>query len=95
MKAGWGGFAAMIATSTVIMFILMYQLVYSWDHAMFSLNRLLVSLLMGFVMTAVMLGFMWSMYEGPRMKLVVLVTAIVGAFVLLAVKSQPGLDHRH
>lgn len=33
---GWGRFAAMIATSTVIMFFLMYQLVYSWDHALFS-----------------------------------------------------------
>ena len=44
MKMSWGRFAAMIATSTVVMFLLMYQLVYSLDHALFSLNRLMASL---------------------------------------------------
>ena len=61
---GWGRFAGMIATSTVIMFFLMYQLVYSTEHAKFSLNRLIASLLMGAVMTVAMLGFMWPMYRG-------------------------------
>lgn len=93
MKMGWGRFAAMIAISTVIMFFLMYQLVYSWDHAMFSVNRLVASLVMGCVMTAIMLGFMWSMYEGQRTKLVVLVTAILGALALLAInRSQALID---
>ena len=65
MAMSWGRFAAMIATSTFIMFFLMYQLVYSLDHAMLSLNRLIASLAMGCVMTVVMLGFMWSMYKDP------------------------------
>ena len=60
----WIRFAGMIATSTFIMFFLMYQLVYSTDHATFSMNRLIASLVMGCVMTVVMLGFMWSMYQG-------------------------------
>ena len=60
----WGRFAAMIATSTFIMFFLMYQLVYSSEHLMFSINRFVASLVMGAVMTLVMLGFMWSMYKG-------------------------------
>ena len=47
----WGRFAAMIATSTFIMFFLMYQLVYSSDHLMFSINRLIASHVMGAVMT--------------------------------------------
>ena len=64
MKMGWGRFAAMIATSTFIMFFLMYQLVYEADHLMFSVNRLIAALVMGAVMTIVMIGFMWSMYEG-------------------------------
>ena len=59
MKMGWGRFAAMIATSTFIMFFLMYQLVYEADHLMFSVNRLVASFVMGSVMAAVMLGFMW------------------------------------
>lgn len=57
-KMSWGRFAAMIAASVVIMFFLMYELVYSADQAMFSLNRLLAALIMGGVMTALMLAFM-------------------------------------
>ena len=47
IKMGWGNFAAMIAVSTLIMFPLMYQLVYSWDHVMFSMNRLIAALVAG------------------------------------------------
>lgn len=85
MGMSWIKFAAMIATSTFIMFFLMYQLVYSFDHAMFSLNRMIASLVMGCVMTVVMLGFMWSMYEGKGTKVAVLAAAAVGAVVLLTI----------
>ena len=84
----WGRFAAMIATSTVIMFFLMYQLVYSLDHVEFSVNRLVASLVMGCVMTVVMLGFMWSMYEGQGTKITVAVTAAVLGVILLFVNRQ-------
>lgn len=87
----WGRFAAMIATSTAIMFPLMYQLVYEWDHALFSVNRLMASLVMGCVMTAVMLAFMWKMYRGQATKVVVLVAALVGAIALLAVNRSQAL----
>jgi hypothetical protein len=93
MHMGWGRFAAMIATSTAIMFPLMYQLVYEADHLRFSVNRLVASLVMGAVMTALMLGFMWKMYEGQRTKLAVLVGAIVLGGVLLGVnRSQSLID---
>jgi hypothetical protein len=93
MKMGWGRFAAMIATSTFIMFFLMYQLVYEADHAMFSVNRLLASLLMGAVMTLVMLGFMWKMYEGMGTKVAVLGGAAVLAILLLYLnRSQALID---
>jgi Cu/Ag efflux pump CusA len=69
MGMGWGRFAAMIGTSVVIMFFLMYQLIYTVDHATFSVNRLIASLVMGCVMTIVMLGFMWSMYKGKGVKI--------------------------
>ena len=91
MKMGWGRFAAMIATSTIIMFFLMYQLVYSTNHIMFSLNRAIASLVMGCVMAAVMLGFMWKMYEGPRIKMAVLIGALAGAVILLAVNRSQAL----
>ena len=78
----WVRFFAMIATSTFIMFFLMYQLVYSWDHALFSINRFLAAFIMGCVMTVVMLSFMWPMYEGLVIKIVILITATI-AFILL------------
>jgi hypothetical protein len=90
-KMSWGRFAAMIAASTVIMFLLMYQLVYSADHAMFSLNRLLSALIMGAVMTLVMLGFMWKMYEGQGIKIAVMAVAAVAAVALLATNRSQAL----
>lgn len=93
MSMGWGKFAAMILTSVVIMFFLMYQLVYSFDHVFFSINRLVASLVMGCVMTVVMLGFMWSMYEGMGTKiLVALVAAVAGIALLAANRGQVFID---
>ena len=91
MKMSWGRFAAMIATSTIIMFFLMYQLVYEADHLMFSINRLVASLVMGSVMTIVMLGFMWSMYQGMATKIAVLGVALVAAVALLAINRSQAL----
>lgn len=89
MHMGWGRFAAMIATSSFIMFFLMYQLVYAFDHAMFSTNRALAALIMGAVMTAVMLGFMWSMYRGTGVKIAVMVGAVaLGGLLLVVNRSQ-------
>lgn len=93
MMMSWGRFAAAVATSTFIMFFLMYQLVYSLDHVTFSMNRLVSSLVMGCVMTVVMLGFMWSMLEGKRVKIAVLVTAaVLGVSLLQVNRSQLLID---
>ena len=91
MQMGWGRFAAMIAISTLIMFFLMYQLVYEADHLMFSINRFIAALVMGTVMTAVMLSFMWSMYKGQGTKIAVLVGAVVLGIVLLSVNRAQTL----
>jgi len=91
MHMGWGRFAAMIVTSTVIMFFLMYQLVYSWDHVLFSLNRLVSSIVMGCVMTAVMLAFMWKMYQPQAAKIIVLAASILGGVALLAINRGQSL----
>lgn len=89
MHMGWGRFAGMILLSAVIMFFLMYQLVYDWDHATFSLNRLLASLIMACVMSIIMLAFMWSMYRGTGLKIAILAgAAVLGAGLLYANRSQ-------
>lgn len=85
MHMSWGRFWAMIATSTFIMFFLMYQLIYSFDHALFSINRLIAAIVMGSVMTFVMLSYMWMMYKGKRTKITVLVLAVLLSVALLAV----------
>lgn len=90
---GWTRFAAMIGTSTAIMFVLMYQLVYSSGHLLFSVNRLVASLVMACVMSIVMLGFMWSMYEGTKIKIAVLaVSALLGAVLLASNRNQTLID---
>ena len=91
MAMSWSKFAAMIATSVVIMFLLMYQLIYSLDHAMFSVNRLVASLVMGCVMTIVMLSFMWSMYEGRRTKIIVVLAAAAAGIALFAMNRNQTL----
>ncbi len=88
---GWSRFAAMIATSTFIMFFLMYQLVYSLDHATFSVTRLIASLVMACVMTVVMLSFMWSMYRGVGIKIAVLGLATLLGLILLSVNREQAL----
>jgi hypothetical protein len=93
MHASYAKFAAMIATSTFIMFFLMYQLVYEGDHLMFSMNRFVSSLVMGTAMTFVMLAFMWSMYEGQRIKIGILVgAALLGVVLLVVNRAQSLID---
>jgi hypothetical protein len=93
MGMSWGKFAAMISTSMVLMFGLMYQIVYSADHVTFSVNRLVASLVMGCVMTVVMLAFMWSMYEGTKTKIAVMsVAALLGVVLIAANRSQSLID---
>lgn len=74
-------FGAMIATSTIIMFGLMYLNVYKVDHVFFSETRLYMALVMGSTMALVMLGFMLNMFSNKALN-----TAIVlGGIVLFAV----------
>jgi hypothetical protein len=67
----------------------MYQLVHEADHLTFSVNRLVASLVMGAVMTVVMLGYMWSMYQGASTRIAVVVGAVLlGSALLYVNRSQ-------
>src|SRR5687768_6350608 len=55
MHMSYWRFAAMIATSTLVMFGLMYIHTYIWDHVYFSETRAWMALLMGAVMAIIML----------------------------------------
>lgn len=82
-------FAAMILTSTVVMFGLMYLNTWALDHVFYSQTRTWMALLMGAVMAIIMLGFMWSMYKNTKINVAIL-AASVGVFVisLWLVRSQ-------
>jgi uncharacterized protein (DUF305 family) len=86
---GYRRFFAMIATSTVVMYGLMYLNTYQLDHIWFSQTRMWMALYMGAVMTAIMLAFMWSMYDGQRAKIMIMaVSALAFAGSLYLVRSQ-------
>lgn len=63
---GYGRFGAMIATSTVVMFGLMYLNTYALDHVFFSQTRMWMALYMGGVMAIIMLAFMLGMYSNRK-----------------------------
>lgn len=89
----YGRFAAMIATSTVVMFGLMYLNTYQLDHVTFSETRTWMALLMGAAMAIVMLSFMLHMMENRRVNLgIYLVSAAVFAASLWLVRSQITVD---
>lgn len=90
---GGGGnyvrFMAMIGTSTVVMFGLMYLNTYDADHIFWSETRFWMAFVMGAAMMVVMLFFMWSMYKSRTKNLVILgVAAVVFALALWLVRSQ-------
>jgi len=81
MQGSYIRFFAMIGTSMVVMFFLMYLHSYKLlEHAWFSETRLFMTLIMGGGMMIVMLLFMLGMYRSAAKNLAV----IGGALVLLA-----------
>lgn len=86
-------FFAMIATSTVVMFILMYLNTYALNHVFFSETRLYMALLMGAVMAVIMISFMWGMYQNKKVNIAILgAGVIVFALSLFLVRSQATVD---
>jgi hypothetical protein len=89
----YGRFAAMVATSTIVMFGLMYLNTFAVDHVWFSQTRMWMALLMGAVMAAIMLAFMWKMYPNRMANLGILAASIVVfAGSLWLVRSQALVD---
>lgn len=82
-------FMATIATSTAVMFVLMYVNTYDADHIFWSETRFWMTFVMGTAMMAIMLLFMWSMYRNRTKNFIILgVAAFVFALALWLVRSQ-------
>lgn len=85
----YGKFAAMIATSTVVMFGLMYLNTYRLDHLYFSETRAYMAVVMGATMAGIMLGFMLNMYSSRKTNTGIFVGSfLVFALSLWLVRSQ-------
>lgn len=92
-KMSYGRFAAMIASSTVVMYGLMYLDTYDLDHVVWSQTRAWMALLMGAVMAVIMLAFMRRMYPSRTINLAIFGGAIAAfALSLWLVRSQETVD---
>ena len=90
---GYPRFFAMIATSTVAMYGLMYLNTYELAHVVFSETRAYMALVMGATMAVIMLSFMLHMYERSRANLAIYVgSAVVFAAALWLVRSQTTVE---
>lgn len=93
MQGSYGRFAAMVLTSTVVMYAVMYLNTYSLDHVYFSETRLYMALVMGATMAMVMLAFMLGMYSNRKTNALIFVgSALVFLVALWLVRSQATVD---
>lgn len=88
-------FFAMIATSTVVMFGLMYLNTYVVDHVFWSETRVYMAVVMGATMAFIMLAFMLSMYASRGLNIPIFAGSIaVFAVALWLVRSQTTVEDR-
>ncbi|MFD1031589.1 DUF305 domain-containing protein [Metaplanococcus flavidus] len=82
-------FGLMIATSTFLMYWLMFLNVFQLDHIFYSETRIYMALIMGSIMAIVMMLYMWPMYKNKKVNSGILAgAAVVFALSLWLVRSQ-------
>jgi hypothetical protein len=86
-------FAGMIATSTIVMFVLTYTNVFDVAHIHFSQERLYMAVLMGSAMAIVMLAWMWKMHPDRRVNLGIIAGALVVGVVAFLLSQAQGFVH--
>lgn len=90
MQGSYIRYFAMIGTSIVVMFFLMYLHSYQiLGHAWFSETRVFMALIMGAAMMVIMLSYMLHMYKSRAVNIAIYISALVlfGASLWL-VRSQ-------
>ena len=82
-------FFGMIATSTLVMYALMYFNSYALDHVWFSESRIYMAFWMGAAMAVIMLAFMLSMYANRVVNIAIFAgSVVVFAAALFLFRSQ-------
>lgn len=98
MRGNYWKFLAMIGTSMVVMFFLMYLHSYEiFDHAWFSETRLFMTLIMGGAMMVIMLAFMLRMYKSKSANIAIFVGAVLllllGVWLVRSQITVSGVDY--
>ena len=89
MNSNYGNFLAMIVTSMIVMFGLMYLNTFELAHVRWSETRLYMTLIMGAAMAVVMLTFMRGMYTDKKKNLAIYVGSLIVFIVaLFLVRTQ-------
>ena len=82
-------FVAMIVTSTMAMFVMMYLNTYAVSHVWFSETRTYMAIYMGAGMAIIMLAFMLGMYNNKKLNVAIFsLAAVLFATCLYLVRSQ-------
>jgi uncharacterized protein (DUF305 family) len=93
MQMSYWRFAAMIATSTVVMYGLMYLNTYAYEQIFWSETRAWMAIVMGATMSVIMLGYMLNMYKRKHLNYAIFGGSIaVFAIALWLVRSQATVD---
>jgi FlaA1/EpsC-like NDP-sugar epimerase len=92
-KGNYWRFAAMIATSTIVMFCLTYLNTYEPGHIYWSETRFYMALLMGAAMAIVMLSYMSGMYKNRMLNIgIYFASTVVFLLALWLVRSQTTIE---
>lgn len=88
-NGNYGKFIAMIVTSMVAMYILMYLNSFEFSHVRWSETRFFMTFIMGAAMAVIMLSFMRGMYNSDKANMAIYVGSLV-VFIaaLYLVRSQ-------
>lgn len=93
MGMSYWRFAAMIATSTVLMYGLMYLNTYALERVFWSETRAWMALVMGATMSVIMLAFMLGMYKNRMLNMAIFGGSVaVFALSLWLVRGQATVD---
>lgn len=88
-KASYLRFAAMIVTSMIVMYGLMYLNTYEASHVHWSEMRLYMTFIMGSAMAIIMLTFMRGMYSSKKINLAIYLGSVAVFLVaLFLVRTQ-------
>lgn len=93
MEGSYKKLAVTIAINSVVMFLLTYVMLDSWDHFLLNINKVYMALMMVAPMVVLMLLVMGSMYKNKQLNYVLIVVFLalfVGVFWLARTQTPVG-----